>query len=477
VTKAINAKTWQLVPASDGRRYSAYPDGNLPTVTPTWSLPATISVPAGTSVGVRQYTTDADGWTIAVTSLATGLSYNSGTESIDAADTTAASGTATFTLSKAGETDVVDTATVALTNATINILWQDPLDIPAFADATDNTKGWRGTSGTGPLFSAILTDSQWSGPSLRPQVSWGGNGNGWHCGMAKPGGGTDYYDGPKLPNRAASIRFQLDNNEAQVGDGPPFDWDDQVDPAGGSTTRRRVELYNFGASQASGVGNGLGLYAARTPFWHALAMYIPSDFDLTQTGSAFHLMQFKTNPDTNPSLLLNINGGEWELYHHFHRTTGFLTATEGVNAFRYRNSSTDARVAADYPSAEGRAAWSAPLRGDWTFWAFNISIDNRTASEGSTGFLDVYKREGLASTEWLHCLAIRPRVLSDGIEQVIMKESTGTTGGSYNRVGFYNSSGAEETRDARPAHKWYLGRILTADGDSNLPGIWSELNA
>jgi len=116
LAKVINAKTWQLVPASDGRRYSAYSDGNLPTVTPTWNLPATISVPAGSSVGVRQYTADADGWTIAVTSLATGLSYNSGTESIDAAETTAASGTATFTLSKAGEADVVDTATVELTD-------------------------------------------------------------------------------------------------------------------------------------------------------------------------------------------------------------------------------------------------------------------------------------------------------------------------------------------------------------------------
>jgi len=80
-----------------------------------WNLPATISVLAGLSVGVRQYTANADDWTIAVTSLAAGLNYNSITERIEAAETTAASGTATFTLSKAGEADVVDTATVALT--------------------------------------------------------------------------------------------------------------------------------------------------------------------------------------------------------------------------------------------------------------------------------------------------------------------------------------------------------------------------
>jgi len=116
VAKVINAKTWQLVPASDGRRYSTYPDGNIPAGAAAWSLPATISVNAGSSVGVRQYATNAADWTIAVTGLPTGLSYNSGTESIDAAGGAAdASATATFTLSKVGETDIVDTAsTVAV---------------------------------------------------------------------------------------------------------------------------------------------------------------------------------------------------------------------------------------------------------------------------------------------------------------------------------------------------------------------------
>ena len=129
MSKTLQGQNWLLTPAADGRRYSKYADGNTPTTLATWNLPATISIPAGSSVGVRQYTADATGWTIAVTGLAVagspsvGLTYNAGTESIEAAETTALSGEATFTLSKIGETDVVDTTTVALTVSANLIPW------------------------------------------------------------------------------------------------------------------------------------------------------------------------------------------------------------------------------------------------------------------------------------------------------------------------------------------------------------------
>ena len=90
-----------------------------------WNLPATLNVQQSGSIGLRQYALNAGAHTISVSGLPAGVTYNSGTESLEGASTGTASGTATFTLSLAGQPDVVDTATVALVDAAEPLFFDD----------------------------------------------------------------------------------------------------------------------------------------------------------------------------------------------------------------------------------------------------------------------------------------------------------------------------------------------------------------
>lgn len=85
---------------------------------PVWSLPSTISIQAGGSVGIRQYALNSEGWTLNVTGLAEGLAYNAAEEAIEAPGA-ASSSTATFTMSREGDADIVATTTV--TNAGVPV--------------------------------------------------------------------------------------------------------------------------------------------------------------------------------------------------------------------------------------------------------------------------------------------------------------------------------------------------------------------
>lgn len=113
MTKLIQTPSWAGLQEVEntGRVNTLYPDGTTepPPPEPYWSLPTTINIPQSGSVGVRQYLTNGAGLTISVTNLPTGVTYNSGTESLEGAASGTSSGTATFTAGSA-----VDTATVAL---------------------------------------------------------------------------------------------------------------------------------------------------------------------------------------------------------------------------------------------------------------------------------------------------------------------------------------------------------------------------
>lgn len=89
-------------------------NGTLGLNIATWNLPATLSVMQSGTIGLRQYVVNGGGYTISVSGLPTGVTYNSGLERLEGAATGTSSGTATFTLSRVGGSDVVATATVSL---------------------------------------------------------------------------------------------------------------------------------------------------------------------------------------------------------------------------------------------------------------------------------------------------------------------------------------------------------------------------
>jgi len=112
----VDAKVWDLV-ALEGVESSADPfgqGGEPPPDPASWNLPATLNVQQDGTIGLRQYTVNATGWTISVSGLPAGVTYNASLERLEGASTGTASGTATFTLSLSGQADVVDTATVSL---------------------------------------------------------------------------------------------------------------------------------------------------------------------------------------------------------------------------------------------------------------------------------------------------------------------------------------------------------------------------
>lgn len=141
----VDAKVWDLV-ALAGVESSADPfgQGGEPPPDPTsWNLPATLNVQQSGNIPLRQYAVNATGWTISVSGLPTGVTYNASLERLEGASTGTASGTATFTLSLSGQADVVDTATVALVEASdpfAAALWYDDFDYDSsyWASQTDN---------------------------------------------------------------------------------------------------------------------------------------------------------------------------------------------------------------------------------------------------------------------------------------------------------------------------------------------------
>lgn len=132
----IVARSWLMNEAPDGRRYSAYPDGVLAS----WNLPATINVQQSGSVGLRQYAVNADGWTISVTGLPAGVTYNAGTEELEGAASGTATATATFTLTL-GAAVVQDTATVGLVAGPETIINVSTVSQLQAAVATANSQG------------------------------------------------------------------------------------------------------------------------------------------------------------------------------------------------------------------------------------------------------------------------------------------------------------------------------------------------
>ena len=115
----VDAKVWDLV-ALEGVESSADPfgqGGEPPPDPASWNLPATLNVQQSGNIPLRQYAVNATGWTISVSGLPTGVTYNGSLERLEGASTGTASATATFTLSLSGQADVVDTATVALVSS------------------------------------------------------------------------------------------------------------------------------------------------------------------------------------------------------------------------------------------------------------------------------------------------------------------------------------------------------------------------
>jgi hypothetical protein len=98
-----------------------------------WNLPATLSVQQDGNIPLRQYTANATGYTISVSGLPAGVTYNASLERLEGASTGTGSATATFTLTLGGTT-VVDTATVSLVDQQIHDFTGLPLTSDGWTD-------------------------------------------------------------------------------------------------------------------------------------------------------------------------------------------------------------------------------------------------------------------------------------------------------------------------------------------------------
>lgn len=79
----------------------------------SWNLPSVINVPQGSNIGIRQWTLNSSGYTISVSGLPTGVTYNPVTEELEGAESGTDSTNATFTLTL-DDIVIEDTAIVAL---------------------------------------------------------------------------------------------------------------------------------------------------------------------------------------------------------------------------------------------------------------------------------------------------------------------------------------------------------------------------
>ena len=131
------ARYWGL-PAVNGVRVSGpAPEVVEPPADPAaWNLPATLNVMQDGTLGLRQYVANdpTSDWTISVSGLPIGVTYDEGTESLLGASVGTDSATATFTLSKSGETPVTAQRTVALVDQVMHDITGFPLDANGWTD-------------------------------------------------------------------------------------------------------------------------------------------------------------------------------------------------------------------------------------------------------------------------------------------------------------------------------------------------------
>lgn len=473
----------------------------------------------------------------------TGISINSTTGVLTVGATAAAAVRAlTIRVTDPGglSSDWSCTVTVTAATAVVDIKWQDAFNTPSFFPSFYSSSGT--TSGA---FSQILPGSGHSPlypHNLGPPSAFSGGGNGWHLTLAKPGGGGSYADGPKLDNRAASMRVQLDNDADANGAHPPYDgtyvawasntayslnarrnangnlyrctqagtsgntapsgtgtgivdgscrWSyvfcEQYDPAGGATNRRRAEVRNVAyATKTTAYYNSP--YLHRRPFWHVLSLFVPADWDLSATSSEMIVAQIKDRSDGMPWFCLNIKGGKWAIRVAWDDQINVNWSGDdniGIPLWKapLYESTAEAGLDADMPDPTvSRAALADLGRGNWTHWAFNMNVDNRTAAQGGQGFVKAYKRKQ-TDAGWTQILNCLPRTITyDGQTYARgigceCSETTTYANESYARFGFYDSSGFDSTKIARPRRTLYYGRLMACGETSTLDGIWQAINA
>lgn len=107
-----------------------------------WMLPGVFNIHQGGSINIRQYAVNATGLVLNVTGLPTGVTYNSGTESLDASVEASGSSTATFTID--GEHERLVTVTATEQEGLGNPIWMD--DFNYVVDPESFNEGYNDTA-------------------------------------------------------------------------------------------------------------------------------------------------------------------------------------------------------------------------------------------------------------------------------------------------------------------------------------------
>jgi hypothetical protein len=409
--KDMNPRSPSLTPGN-GKRFSKWPDGVV-LDPPAWNLPAEINIPQGSFVDVRLYAANADGYTLNVTGLAAGLTYNAGLERIEAgAEASPASSTATFAIDPSG-LNVTATTTVAVTAVADGQNLQFDGNFEA-----GNLIRWGTTYWGVPVY----------GRPIRYSADQVHVGDGQLMGLVAktartieiPGVGPVFYpEGPTLPDNQYSVRMMIKNSANGT---EPEDCDQS--PAN-TCTRRRTMV------QGEGIMASSGCYGPRETWWGSLSIYVPSDFN--PAGSGFFIFT-GIKPSGWPAsgiMGLNLDGpnNTWRFQHFWgefvYDGNGQPNDAYGLGAGAIPwwqtmyydlehpgtgQSWTDIR---DFPNAaDSRNAFASVTKNSWTHWVWQIHMDGRSSASGGQGFWKVWKKD--ASHGWVQVLNILPKITTRG---------------------------------------------------------------
>jgi hypothetical protein len=245
-------------------------------------------------------------------------------------------------------------------------------------------------------------------------------GNGDLCSLVSVDGrssnGVSYPVGPTRGNSPYALKLTV--KSGQGGGVEPEDCDNGV------CERRRT-----GLSMQSVHSDYYNAMPYQQTGWFSFSIFLPSDFHTNQSTWGGPMMSVKPKneaggPGNSGAFAISAQGRSWHIVHRWDDRYPIPDLTQipywqggqytmdlvGENHVAFPDTDFVPDLLADYPDVAVSQAALADLNlGGWTDWIVQWRPDARSAADGGSGFINVWKRAG--DEPWVHVLNIVPRTI------------------------------------------------------------------
>ena len=164
--------------------------------------------------------------------------------------------------------------------------------------------------------------------------------------------------------------------------------------------------------------------------WFSFSIYVPADFHRNQTSWGGPMMSVKPKndaggPGNSGAFTISAQGKSWHIVHRwddrypvpdltqipYWQSGQYTMDLVGEDHVPFPDTNFVPDLLGDYPDVAASQAALADLNlGGWTDWVVQWRPDARSAANGGSGFINVWKRAG--DGPWVQVLNIVPRVIN-----------------------------------------------------------------